>query len=176
MSGLTISPIGGNGATLLLDGLAIDQLLTSEQGPVGIWLTDIGQQLQTRAKARIRPSRVTTRTGLGLRDSIVKRMGRDSQGLVLTVAGATNYSYFVHEGTEPHRIAPNRRNALYFYSVKAGRFIMVRKAYDPGTGRARSGAYIDSRGVLVTNKGYVDHPGTKPNRFLTEPLQQILST
>jgi hypothetical protein len=52
-----------------------------------------------------------------------------------------------HEGTRPHTIRARRKPLLVFFWPKAGRVVSFKQ---------------------------VNHPGTKPNRFLTKPLRAVL--
>lgn len=78
-----------------------------------------------------------------LRDSIVKRFQVTSDGVVVTVGSEDPIALIHHEGTEPHTITARNAPMLVFWSERAGAVISVRQ---------------------------VQHPGTQPNRFLTEAL------
>lgn len=78
-----------------------------------------------------------------LRDSIVKRFQVTSDGVVVTVGSEDPIALIHHEGTEPHTITARNAPTLVFWSERAGAVISVRQ---------------------------VQHPGTQPNRFLTEAL------
>lgn len=62
-------------------------------------------------------------------------------GQALRIGSRLNYAYMHHEGTKPHVILPVRAPSLVF------------------TRRGR---------LIVTDR--VNHPGTKPNRYLTDNL------
>lgn len=84
-------------------------------------------------------ARVGVKTGK-LRDSIVKRIEKGGPaGFDVHVGSELSYSEFHHEGTRPHVILPVH-----------GRFLM----FD-----------VNGRTVFATR---VNHPGTRPNRFLTD--------
>ena len=78
-------------------------------------------------------------------------------------------------GTKPHIIKAKKANALYFFWPKIGRFTIVPK---DATGK---GGYVNAAGKFVIRKGYVNHPGTKPNdyfgraysRWITEAEKQV---
>jgi hypothetical protein len=129
---------------LIIDGLALQQMLNSPTGPVGEWLIGVAEVVKVKAQ-----SNAPVDTGC-LRDSIVKRFVSGSiTGLVVTIQcdtapcspTHTAYSLFVHEGTEAHNIP----NAF---------------GYGPtfGVGGRFDGLF---------------HPGTKPNRFLTDALEVL---
>lgn len=82
-----------------------------------------------------------------LRDSIVKRFRTTGDGVVVEVGSDDPIALLHHEGTEPHPIRPKRPGGvLVFWSDQAGAVVMVRG---------------------------VNHPGTQPNRFLTEALRVL---
>lgn len=78
-----------------------------------------------------------------LRDSIVKRFHTTGDGVVVEVGSEDPIALIHHEGTEPHTITARNAPMLVFWSERAGAVISVRQ---------------------------VQHPGTQPNRFLTEAL------
>ena len=71
----------------------------------------------------------------------VTRNKRDPRGQFVMVGSPLNYALMHHNGTKPHIITPNRSQYLVFN--KGGRVI-----------------YATS----------VRHPGTKPNRYLTDNI------
>lgn len=87
---------------------------------------------------------VGVRTG-ALRSSIHMRHFRDPRGQYIRVGSSLNYARLHHEGTRPHLILPRKRAILKFYS----------------------------RGQIVRTQ-MVRHPGTKPNRYLTDNLIRVV--
>ena len=87
---------------------------------------------------------VGKRTGK-LAASIKVKHGRSPIGQTVLVGSDVSYAYMHHEGTRPHVITPVRAKQLVF-SVKGK--------------------------VVRTNR--VNHPGTKPNRYLADNLRFIL--
>ena len=85
-------------------------------------------------------AQVGVRTG-ALRASIHMRHLRDSRGQFVRIGSSLNYALAHHEGTKPHLITPNRAQVLRF-----------------------------TRGSTVVYAHAVMHPGTKPNKFLTDNL------
>lgn len=133
---------------LIIDGAAIHQLLTGPHGPVARELEFVGSAVQAGARARIRPSQVRgAGGGLSLRDSIVKRL-LTGEWLTMRVIAQKPYAYFVHEGTEPHTIFARQAKALRFYSQRAGGFVFAK---------------------------VVHHPGTRPNRYLTDATRELFA-
>ncbi len=81
--------------------------------------------------------------------------------------GIASYAPYVHEGTRPHKIAPKNKAALSFIG-KDGRFVLVPK----NMGYAQTRQYWIKQAKLTGShlgfKGFVNHPGTKPDPFLYE--------
>jgi len=61
-------------------------------------------------------------------------------------------------GTKPHIIRPRNKNALHFFWPKIGKYVVVPKGGGFKT--------HEQGGKLWVGKGYVNHPGTKPNDFV----------
>ncbi len=81
---------------------------------------------------------------LRLHNAIVKRVVSYKGRPAVTVGfSGVPYGIHHHDGTRPHIIRPRRKKVLAFYLPKAGKVIFARE---------------------------VHHPGTKPNRFLTDSL------
>lgn len=79
-----------------------------------------------------------------LKASIHVRQGRSGPGQYVEVGSPLSHALAHHEGTRPHVILPNRAKTLRFTS--GSRVIYTRK---------------------------VNHPGTRPNRYLTDQLYLI---
>lgn len=107
---------------------------------------DVGRYLARKGRiiTIAAKAQVGVRTG-ALRASIHMRHLRDSRGQFVRVGSALNYAYLHHEGTKPHVITPNRAQVLRF----------------------------TTRGRVVYAHA-VMHPGTKPNRYLTDNLRLVL--
>lgn len=86
---------------------------------------------------------VGVRTG-ALRASLHMRHLRDTRGQYLLIGSSLRYAYLHHEGSKPHLISPNKKQVLRFYS----------------------------RGTVVMTH-LVRHPGTRPNRYLTDNLRRM---
>lgn len=79
-------------------------------------------------------------TGL-LKSSIHMRVNRDSVGLVMEIGSDLGYAHAHHEGTKPHVITPKEAGILRF-----------------------------SSGSRIIYSRHVNHPGTRPNRYLSDQL------
>lgn len=79
-----------------------------------------------------------------LKNSIHMRHFRSGVGQLIEVGSSLNYALLHHQGTRPHLITPNRAQVLRF------------------TAGSR---------VIYTHQ--VKHPGTRPNRYLTDNLYLI---
>lgn len=88
-------------------------------------------------------AQVGKRTG-ALQASIHYRHGRSGLGQYITVGSPLSYALFHHEGTRPHIIVASRARQLRF--TAGGRVVYTRS---------------------------VMHPGTQPNRFLSDNLSVI---
>jgi hypothetical protein len=88
-------------------------------------------------------SQVGVRTG-ALRNSIHMRHFRDPRGQYIKVGSSLSYARAHHDGTKPHLILPTRGANLRFFS----------------------------KGFLVFTQ-MVRHPGTRPNRYLTDNLRLV---
>lgn len=79
-----------------------------------------------------------------LRASIHMRVSRDLLGQKLVVSAKGENAIPHHDGTRPHIITPNNANILRFSA--GGRMVYTHK---------------------------VNHPGTRPNRYLTDQLWMV---
>jgi hypothetical protein len=115
-----------------------------------------GQIVKQGAKQRVgvysppagdpNPPRRSRRPGT-LRDSIVTRLVEDSQtGVAVLVGSEDPIALLHHEGTVPHIIRARRKPFLVFYWPKVGRVVRFKQ---------------------------VNHPGTKPNRYLADSLADL---
>lgn len=80
-----------------------------------------------------------------LRQSIHYKLTRSSRGLVALVGSDNRVALMHHQGTRPHIIMPKTAKTLRFYS----------------------------RGRIVYAQ-VVRHPGTQPNRYLTDNLRRVI--
>lgn len=107
---------------------------------------DVGKYLRKRAiiLQALAKRQVGVQTG-ALRKSIRYQVVRDSKGLIATVGSGNRIALMHHNGTKPHIILPRRAQTLRFYS----------------------------HGRIVYSK-MVHHPGTKPNKYLTDNLSRAI--
>lgn len=89
-------------------------------------------------------AQVGVKTG-ALKGSINYRITRSSRGLVALIGSDNKIALMHHQGTRPHIIVPKRAQTLRFYS----------------------------RGRIVYAQ-IVHHPGTRPNRYLTDNLRKVI--
>lgn len=85
---------------------------------------------------------VGVKTG-ALRQSIHMRHLGNAYGQYLWIGSEKSYAYLHHEGTRPHLITPKEAN----------------------------GVLVFSKGSRVIKTTLVRHPGTKPNRYLSDQLR-----
>lgn len=90
-------------------------------------------------------AQVGKKTG-NLMRSITYSVTRSTAGQTLTVTATARNALMHHEGTRPHYIMPNASRVLRF---KTG------------------GRVVYAQRVL--------HPGTKPNRYLTDPMRRVVT-
>lgn len=108
----------------------------------------VGKFLRKRAVIlqALAQRQVGVKTG-ALKKSIRYQIVRDSKGLLATVGSGNRIALMHHNGTKPHIILPKRAQTLRFYS----------------------------HGRIVYSK-IVHHPGTKPNKYLTDNLARAIRT
>jgi len=110
---------------------------------------EVGRYIAKRAKLveSAAKAQVGSKKGM-LRSSIHMRHSRDTRGQYVLqtvfVGSPLDYAYIHHEGTGPRLIVPTKRRTLRFFS----------------------------KGAMFYTK-MVRHPGTRPNRFLTNNLKLI---
>lgn len=141
-------------AEVVMDPAAIALLMRSPRGPVMREMMRDGQRVKREAQRRVgvyKPPpagpRRSRRPGT-LRDSIVTRMVQQGANVVVEVGSEDEVALIHHEGTRPHTIVPRRAPRLVFWSARAGKVVVARR---------------------------VNHPGTRPNRYLTDSLSVLRS-
>jgi len=90
-------------------------------------------------------AQVGVKTGK-LKSSIHKRHTGNFTGQYLWIGSTVNYAYMHHEGTRPHFIVPRVAGKMLRFS---------------------------SKGRMIMTPGPVMHPGTKPNRYLSNQLRHF---
>lgn len=145
---------------IIMDPAAIQRFVNSPSGPVMRDLVRRATLVQEAARHQVRlghvgggatgvvrrsPSKGPQRTNL--RYSIVKRVipGVGAVGPAVLVGSDNPIALIHHEGTRPHVIRPRNARVLTFWSDRGGQ----------------------PRLVFAHQ---VNHPGTKPNRYLTDNL------
>lgn len=89
----------------------------------------------------------------------------DRQSFGFYGLSAKPIGHWIILGTKPHKIAPRRAGALYFFWTKVGVFTVVPKGGGFKTHMAG--------GKLWIGKGFVQHPGTPPNPFPARALERL---
>lgn len=136
-------------STVRIDPVKLAEFMRSPSGPVVRRLIEDGELVKQEARRLVgvhvpTPGETRKRRPGTLRDSIVKRV-TEMSGLPAVIVGTDDpIAAWHHEGTQPHRIRARRGSRLVFYWRKVGK---------------------------VVGFAYVNHPGTKPNRFLTNALR-----
>lgn len=138
--------------TIRWDPVQLAAVLRSTDGPVAREVFRRGELVKNRARELVGVSGLTPlalaapqRKSGTLRDSIVKRLAKADNGEVACFVGSDDpIALFHHEGTRPHQITG--RPLLVFFWPNG------------------------FRGAGVYTFRHVNHPGTKPNRFLLNAL------
>jgi hypothetical protein len=139
---------------VVVDPAKLAEVLRSPQGPVMRRMIQDGELVKREAQRLVgvyRPpdaySAANRRRRPGtLRDSITKRVVATGRGPVVEVGSDDKIALLHHEGTVPHVIRARRRPYLVFFWRRVGHVVRMRQ---------------------------VNHPGTQPNRFLTNALRVL---
>jgi len=147
-------PGGTFGVHVVMDPVAIANMIRSPDGFVMRELMRDGQRVKREAQRRVgvyRPPPAGPRRARKpgtLRDSIVVRMVNRGGKVSVEVGSDDEVALLHHEGTQPHPIVARNAPRLVFWSARAGRVVVAKR---------------------------VNHPGTRPNRYLTDSLSVIRS-
>lgn len=146
-------------ARVVIRGEALAALLRNPAGEVGRHVITLAERVQSLAKQQVgyddrkpagRPDASggpnQAEGGQHLRDTIVKRIVQEPGGIAVYVGSDHPIALMHHEGTRPHTIRPNKASVLAFE--------------------------MNGQMVFAT---IVHHPGTKPNKFLTDPLEKVMA-
>lgn len=134
------------GGQVVIDPVALNKVLRGPDGPVMRRLGEDAERVRQEARrlcgySQPDPLGREKADPVHLRDTIVKRF---IAGQGWQVGSDHPRALMHHEGTQPHPIDPRRPGGfLVFWSGREGRVIYAR---------------------------HVDHPGTRPNRFLVNAL------
>jgi hypothetical protein len=146
----------GQGVTVVVDPQKLAEVLRGPNGPVMRRMIEDGELVKREAQRLVgvyRPPDAYSaahrkrRPGT-LRDSIVKRVVQSGSGPVVQVGSDDDIALIHHEGTRPHPITPRTKPRLVFFWRKVGHVVSFKR---------------------------VQHPGTQPNRFLTNALRVLRS-
>lgn len=145
---------GTFGTYVQIDPVKLADFMRSSTGPVIRDMLERGERVKRRAQELVgvydppdaySAANRQRRPGT-LRDSIVKRVA-DVGGQPAVIVGSDDpIALLHHEGTQPHPIEARQAPMLVFYWPKAGRVVSFRR---------------------------VNHPGTQPNRYLTNALDVL---
>lgn len=92
-------------------------------------------------------------------------------GKVWLEESIASYGKFVHDGTKPHQIRPKNKRALFF--VKGGQsWFVPKEPWGEGGYLREYWRDLKNQGAKIVTKGYVNHPGTKPDKFLFEAFDR----
>lgn len=107
----------------------------------------VGKDLRGRGKRGVgyASAQVGVRSG-ALRSSLEYIVAKDAIGPYVMVGSSNKIAYLHHEGSIPHAILPRRAKTLRF--VQNGAIRYAKRVY---------------------------HPGTRPNRYLTDNLRKMVS-
>lgn len=136
-------------ARVVIRGEALAAYLRSPSGEVGRHMISLATRVQELAKAQVGyDARKPSgeQGGQHLRDTIVKRIVEEPGGIAVYVGSSHPIALMHHEGTRPHVITPNKASVLVFE--------------------------MDGQLMFAT---IVHHPGTKPNRYLTDSLEKVMA-
>jgi hypothetical protein len=105
---------------------------------------EVSKDMLKRAHRVARHARMQApvKTGRLKRSIKVYKHERYTRGQSVRVGTSVPYANYVHEGTKPHLIIPNSKRALKF---------------------------TKGQSVIITRR--VNHPGTRPNRFLADNVK-----
>lgn len=141
-------------SVVILDPVKLAEVLRGRNGPVVRRLIEDGELVKIEARRLVgvyqppdaySASHRRRRPGT-LRDSIVKRVVSRGGEPAVEVGSEDPVALWHHEGTRPHTIAARRRPLLVFYWKRVGHVVAFRR---------------------------VNHPGTRPNRFLLNALRVL---
>lgn len=142
---------GTFGSYVTIDPVKLAEYVRGPNGPVFRMLIEDGEAVKNEAKRLVgvhqpTPGERRDRRPGTLRDSIVKRIVTEGGAPAVLVGSDDPIALWHHEGTQPHVIVPVNKPMLVFYWKKAG-------------------------GVVRALR--VNHPGTKPNRYLVRALEVL---
>lgn len=137
--------------SVVMDPVEVARFLRDKNGPILRELIVLGNRVKTEAQKQVgvhelTPGERRARRPGTLRDSIVTRIVEDGPNPAVKVGSDDPIAFMHHEGTVPHVIRARRKPMLVFYWRRVGAVVAFKK---------------------------VNHPGTQPNRYLTDPLEAL---
>jgi hypothetical protein len=115
--------------------------------------------------------RFKTKSG-SLERSIQHDTSKDGlYGRVFLNTGTAKYGPYQHDGTKPHRIYATNKAALYFVKNGIG-YLVPRNMWDPESRHYWRGVREKNKNVHLVEKGFVNHPGIKADKFLDKALMR----
>ena len=129
----------------------IDKLLNQPNGETGRYLEKKAKKLRDAARMQ-----AGVNTGRLRRSIRVYGHRRSGTGQKIQIGSSVPYALMHHEGTRPHIITPNNHRFLKF---------------KPKGGGGGKGWNVLADGSVLARK--VRHPGTKPNRYLSDSVKYI---
>jgi hypothetical protein len=135
-----------NKAKVTFDRGKVQTMLNSTTGPVGREMVQRARRAASMARAQA-PMGTGPKAGRLKRSIKVYQHRRYTLGQGLKVGTSVPYAIYVHEGTRPHTIRPKNPGGALVFAPKGG------------------------TRVVITRK--VNHPGSKPNRFLADNVKYM---
>lgn len=137
------------GSYVVMNPQKLAELLRGDRGPVVRRMLEDGELVKDEAKRRVgvstpQPGERRSRPHGQLRDRIVKRVVTRGNDVAVQVGADDPIALLHHQGTHPHVIQGNP--LLVFYWAKRSKVVAFPR---------------------------VNHPGTKPNPYLTEALRVL---
>jgi hypothetical protein len=134
------------GFKIIIDSKALDDMLRGPRGPVVMYMIKQADKVQTAAKKQCGYGAGNSEYG-HLRDSIVKRiMANGSSDPIIQIGSSHPIALMHHDGTAAHVIFPSSASVLAFEADWSDGMVFA---------------------------PMVNHPGTKPNHYLTDNLRLV---
>lgn len=124
----------------------LDRVLNSPKGEMGVELYKRARRMARHAKNQA-PIGSGPTAGRLKRSIKVYRHERYTRGQTIRIGTSVPYAPYVHEGTRPHLIVPRNPAGALKFVPKGGTMVIITKR--------------------------VKHPGSRPNRFLTDNVKYI---
>lgn len=129
-----------------------------------VMMRHLGRRLVSIAQSELESSTSAQSTGKHKQSIRFRTFRRGTDALGFTVTAAQPLDTFIQKGTKRHVIRARKAKALFFFFGKIGMNLMVPKNTNFNT---------HVRGnTLISNKGFVNHPGTKPNPYMPRALKR----